>query len=94
MCIHQDSAAYAPFDVVKKVLRDLVYVENFIPGEVEVEATPQSHLPQFLGALVGIQAAVAQQETDYKNIKRTQSKDLFLQVSAITRLFSNLYKFV
>lgn len=47
-----------------------MYVENFISGEGEVEATPQSQLPQVLGALVRIQAAVAQQETNYKKIKQ------------------------
>lgn len=43
-----------------------MYVEDFVPGEGEVEAAPQSHFPQLLGGLVDIQAAVAQQEADYK----------------------------
>ncbi len=59
-------AAYIPFDAVEQLLRDLVYVENLVSGEVEVEAAPQSHFPQVLGSLVCIQAAVAQQEADCK----------------------------
>lgn len=47
-----------------------MYVEYFISGKGEVEATPQSHLPQLLGGLVGIQAAVAQQEANYKEDSR------------------------
>lgn len=43
-----------------------MYVEDFVSGEGEVEAAPQSHLPQLLGGLVGVQAAVAQQEANYK----------------------------
>ena len=43
-----------------------MYVEHFVPGEGEEEAAPQSHLPQLLGGLVGIQAGVAQQEADYR----------------------------
>lgn len=62
--VHCCSAAYIPFDAVEEVLGDLVYVEYLISGEGEVEAAPQSHLPQLLGGLVCIQAAVAQQEAD------------------------------
>lgn len=64
--IHCGSEIYIPFDAVKQVLGDLVNVEDFISGEGEVDATPQSHLPQFLRGLVRIQAAVAQQETNYE----------------------------
>lgn len=70
--IHQDyfsycsRAVYIPFDADEKVLGDLVYVEYFISGEDEEETALQSHLPQLLGRLVCIQAAVAQQEADYK----------------------------
>lgn len=41
-----------------------MYVEHLVSGEDEVEAAPQSHLPQLLGGLVCVQAAVAQQEAD------------------------------
>ena len=61
---HCSSAAHIPFDAVEEVLRDLVYVEYLISGEVEVEAAPQSHLPQLLRGLVCVQAGVAQQEAD------------------------------
>ena len=43
-----------------------MYVENLVSGEDEEEAAPQSHLPQLLRGLVGVQAAVAQQEADCK----------------------------
>ena len=49
-----------------------MYVEYFISDEGEVEATPQSHLPQLQGGRVIIQAAVAQQEADYKEDSRQQ----------------------
>lgn len=62
-----------PFDVVEEVLGDLVYVEELVSGEREVEATPQRHLPQFLGSLVYVQTAVAQEEADYKKQNKTKA---------------------
>lgn len=67
------SAAYIPFDAVEEVLGDLVYVEYLISGEGEVEAAPQSHLPQLLGGLVCAQAGVAQQEADYNKHNKQHS---------------------
>lgn len=55
-----------PLDVVQVVLGDLVDVEELVSGECEVEAAPKSHLPQFLGSLVCVQTAVAQQEANYQ----------------------------
>lgn len=55
-----------PLDVVQVVLGDLVDVEELVSGEREVEAAPKSHLPQFLGSLVCVQTAVAQQEANYQ----------------------------
>lgn len=43
-----------------------MYIEHLISGEREVEAASQGHLPQLLGCLVCIHAAVAQQEADYE----------------------------
>lgn len=60
---------FVPFDSVKEVLGDLVYVEELVSGEREVEAAPQCHLPQFLGGLVCVQTAVAQEEADWKKSK-------------------------
>lgn len=70
-----------------------MYVEDFISGEGEVEAAPQSHLPQLLGSLVSIEAAVAQQEADYKQeVSNTQSEGLFLTyLSLIVHFYQ--YKF-
>lgn len=59
------SADFVPFDVVKDILRDFVYIQYLISGEGEVEATLQTDFPQLLGGLVCIQAGVAQQEADY-----------------------------
>lgn len=53
----------APFDAIENLLRDLVDVERLIPDERDVQAAPQCHLPQFLGVLVGAQAAVTEQES-------------------------------
>lgn len=66
-------APFVPFDVVEEVLGDLVYVEELVSGEREVEAAPQRHLPQFLGSLVCVQTAVAQEEANYK-IKKQAAK--------------------
>lgn len=60
------AAAHIPFNAVEEVLGDLVYIEHLISGEGEVEATSQGHLPQLLGRLVCIHAAVAQQEANYE----------------------------
>lgn len=68
------SVAYSPFDAVEEVLRDLVDVEHLISGEGEVEAAPQSHLPQLLGGLVCIQAGVAQHEADCEEQKSATFK--------------------
>lgn len=57
-------APFVPFNVVEQVLGDLVYVEELVSGEREVEAAPQRHLPQFLGSLVCVQTAVAQEEAN------------------------------
>lgn len=46
-----------------------MYVEEFVSGEREVEAAPQSHLPQFQRSLVSVETAVAQEEADYKRSK-------------------------
>lgn len=70
------SAAYIPFDAVEEVLRDLVNVEYLVSDEGEVQAAPQSHLPQLLGGLVSIEAGVAQQEADYN--KHSQQHSCFV----------------
>lgn len=51
-------------------------VEYLVSDEGEVEAAPQSHLPQLLGGLVCIEAAVAQQEADYN--KHSQQHSCFV----------------
>jgi len=40
LLVQYSSICCIPFDVIKEVFSDFVYVENFISGEVEVEATP------------------------------------------------------
>lgn len=64
---------HSPFDIVKQVLSDLVNVDNFVSGEGEVDAAPQSHLPQLLRGLVRIQAAVAQEEPNCEKDSRHTS---------------------
>lgn len=41
-----------------------MYVEEFVSGEGEVEAAPQSHLPQFQGSLASVETVVAQEEAN------------------------------
>lgn len=64
--VQYSSVGCIPFNVVEEVLWHFVYVEDFISGEGQVDAASQAHLPQLLGGLVWIQAAVAQQEANYR----------------------------
>lgn len=71
-----------------------MYVEEFVSGELEVEAAPQSHLPQFLGSLVSVETVVAQEEANYKKKKQAAKCTLGWKIRLCLLIYSSEEKVI
>lgn len=58
----------SPFQTAKQVLGDLVHLQHVVPDEGDVQGALQTQLPQLLALTVGVEAPMAEQKPNCREV--------------------------